>query len=90
MIRAAIGRHLGLRADPELLYLAAILHAAVGIANTREPEIALVRYGAGFDVIGVAPAMCSAQPPAAAAPGEVGPRTLSPSRRAAASPRSMS
>lgn len=95
---AAIGCHLGLRADPELLYLAAILHdiglvapydsegsfeingaraahkllvdegmnpgsaelvheaivlhAAVGIANTREPEIALVHYGAGFDVIG--------------------------------------
>lgn len=94
----AIGRHLGLRADPELLYLGAILHdlglvaahdgrgsfeingalaareflvgegmppgaadmvheaialhASVGIAATREPEIALVHYGSGCDVIG--------------------------------------
>ena len=95
----AIGLHLGVRADPELLYLASVLHdvglvppydregsfelngahaayeflaaqgmeteraelvheaialhAAVGIAGSREPEIALVHYGAGMDVIGL-------------------------------------
>ena len=94
----AIAKHLALRPDPELLYLAAILHdvaltpeydregsfevngadtardfllakelaaeradlvheaialhSAVGIAGSREPEIALVHFGAGVDVIG--------------------------------------
>ena len=94
----AVGKHLGLQPDVELLYLAAILHdiglvpeydrdgsfelngaraareflvnndmataradlvheaialhAAVGIAGSREPEIALMHYGAGVDVIG--------------------------------------
>ena len=94
----AVGRHLNLKPDRELLYLAAILHdlaltpeydvegsfelngaraareflvgeglvgeradlvheaialhSAVGIAGSREPEIALVHYGAGVDVIG--------------------------------------
>jgi cyanamide hydratase family protein with HD domain len=94
----AIGRHLGLEADPELLYLASILHdigltaahdgpdsfelegaraarefllreglneeraarvheaialhAAVGLAGRGAPELALVHYGAGVDVIG--------------------------------------
>jgi len=93
-----IGRHLGWRPDPELLYLGAILHdlglvaandgdgsfevngaraardfllgegmapgaadmvheaialhASVGIAGAREPEIALVHFGSGCDVIG--------------------------------------
>jgi hypothetical protein len=31
---------------------AVALHAAVGIAGRREPEVALVHYGSGFDVIG--------------------------------------
>ena len=94
----AIGRQLGLKPDPELLYLASILHdlaltpdydndgsfeingaraarewlsrhgvddgradlvheaialhTAVGIAGSREPEIALTHFGAGVDVIG--------------------------------------
>jgi cyanamide hydratase family protein with HD domain len=94
----AVGRHMGLRPDHELLYLAAILHdialtppydgdgsfevngaraareflvrhhvpaeradlvheaialhTAVGIAGSREPEIALMHFGAGLDVIG--------------------------------------
>ncbi len=95
---SAIAKHLDLRPDPELLYLASILHdvaltpeydregsfevngadtarefllskeltaeradlvheaialhSAVGIAGNREPEIALVHFGAGVDVIG--------------------------------------
>jgi cyanamide hydratase family protein with HD domain len=94
----AVGRHLGMRWDAELLLLAAVLHdlglapeydgpgsfevegarvardfllrqgmtperaarvheaialhSAVGIAESREPELALVHYGAGLDVIG--------------------------------------
>jgi cyanamide hydratase family protein with HD domain len=94
----AVGRHIGLRPDPELLYLSAILHdlglvpehdhpesfelngaraahdflrregldeeraarvheaialhSAVGIAGSGTPELALVHFGAGLDVIG--------------------------------------
>jgi len=94
----AVGKHLDLAPDRELLYLAAILHdialvpdydgagsfevngartardfltrhrvpedranlvheaialhSAVGIADSREPEIALLHFGAGVDVIG--------------------------------------
>jgi cyanamide hydratase family protein with HD domain len=94
----AVGRHLGIKVDPELLYLASILHdiglttahdgpgsfelngarsahsflldagydaeraarvheaialhAAVGVANHGSPELALVHFGAGVDVIG--------------------------------------
>jgi cyanamide hydratase family protein with HD domain len=95
----ALARHLNLKADMEVFYLASImhdlglvdphdktegsfevvgadaahsfviekgyekekadkvheaiaLHSAVGIAHQREPEIALVHYGAGIDVIG--------------------------------------
>lgn len=94
----AVGKQLGMKPDPELLYLAAILHdialtpdydgdgsfevngaraardwlsqhgvpddradlvheaialhTAVGIADSREPEIALMHFGAGVDVIG--------------------------------------
>ena len=95
----AIGLNLGLAPDPELLYVAAILHdlaltpehegpgsfelhsadaarrflqaqcvpseradlvheaialhTSVGVAGSREPEIALTHFGAGLDVIGV-------------------------------------
>lgn len=35
-----------------LVHEAIALHSAVGIAHKREPEIALVHYGAGIDVIG--------------------------------------
>lgn len=35
-----------------LVHEAIALHSAVGIASKREPEIALVHYGAGIDVIG--------------------------------------
>lgn len=38
------------RAD--MVHEAIALHAAVGIAGSREPEIALMHYGAGVDVIG--------------------------------------
>ncbi|MCB9662295.1 MAG: HD domain-containing protein [Sandaracinaceae bacterium] len=94
----AIGEHLGLRADREVLYVASVLHdlalapghdgpesfelegarkahdialdagmdqtraalvheaialhTSVGIADKREPEVALVHFGAGLDVIG--------------------------------------
>ena len=40
----------GERAD--LVHEAIALHSAVGIAGSREPEIALVHFGAGVDVIG--------------------------------------
>lgn len=36
----------------DLVHEAIALHAAVGIAGSCEPEIALVHYGAGVDVIG--------------------------------------
>lgn len=36
----------------DLVHEAIALHSAVGIAAKREPEIALVHYGAGMDVIG--------------------------------------
>jgi len=36
----------------ELVHEAIALHSAVGIAHLREPEIALVHFGAGVDVIG--------------------------------------
>ncbi len=36
-----------------LVHDAIALHAAVGIAHKREPEVALVHYGAGLDVIGI-------------------------------------
>jgi len=105
---AAIARHLKLKADMEVLYLASImhdlglvdphdkaegsfeivgadaaqdfllkkdmdltkadlvheaiaLHSAVGIADKREPEIALVHFGAGIDVIGFRAEDVSAQ-----------------------------
>lgn len=95
----AIAKHLGIKADPEVFYLSAImhdlglvdphdkaegsfevvgagvahsflleqgvqkeiadrvheaiaLHSAVGIADKKDPETALVHYGAGVDVIG--------------------------------------
>lgn len=35
-----------------LLHEAIALHTSIGIADSREPEIALVHYGAGLDVIG--------------------------------------
>lgn len=36
----------------DLVHEAIALHSAVGIADKREPEIALVHFGAGVDVIG--------------------------------------
>jgi cyanamide hydratase family protein with HD domain len=36
----------------DLVHEAIALHSAVGIAHKREPEIALVHFGAGVDVIG--------------------------------------
>jgi cyanamide hydratase family protein with HD domain len=36
----------------DMVHEAIALHSAVGIAHKREPEIALVHYGAGIDVIG--------------------------------------
>jgi hypothetical protein len=39
------------RAD--LLHDAIALHSSVGIASAREPEIAMVHYGAGVDLFGV-------------------------------------
>lgn len=39
------------RAD--LLHDAIALHSSVGIANAREPEIAMVHYGAGVDLFGM-------------------------------------
>lgn len=36
----------------DLIHEAIALHSAVGIADKREPEIALVHFGAGVDVIG--------------------------------------
>lgn len=36
----------------DLVHEAIALHSAVGIAHKREPEIVLVHYGAGVDVIG--------------------------------------
>lgn len=38
--------------NADLVHEAIALHSAVGIAHKREPEIALVHYGAGVDVIG--------------------------------------
>ena len=38
--------------NANLVHEAIALHSAVGIAHKREPEIALVHYGAGVDVIG--------------------------------------
>lgn len=39
------------RAD--LLHDAVALHSSVGIASSREPEIAMVHYGAGADLFGI-------------------------------------
>ena len=36
----------------DMVHEAIALHSAVGIADEREPEIALVHFGAGIDVIG--------------------------------------
>jgi cyanamide hydratase family protein with HD domain len=36
----------------DMVHEAIALHSAVGIAHEREPEIALVHFGAGIDVIG--------------------------------------
>jgi cyanamide hydratase family protein with HD domain len=36
----------------DMVHEAIALHSAVGIADKREPEIALVHFGAGIDVIG--------------------------------------
>ncbi|MCP4004384.1 MAG: HD domain-containing protein [bacterium] len=36
----------------DLLYDAIALHSSVGIASSREPEIAMVHYGAGADLFG--------------------------------------
>lgn len=36
-----------------LVHDAIALHAAVGIAHCREPEVAMVHYGAGVDVLGM-------------------------------------
>jgi len=36
----------------DLLHDAVALHSSVGIANTREPEVAMVHYGAGADLFG--------------------------------------
>lgn len=36
----------------DLIHEAIALHSSVGIAHKREPEIALLHYGAGVDVIG--------------------------------------
>ncbi len=38
------------RAD--LLHDAVALHSSVGLASTREPEVAIVHYGAGADLLG--------------------------------------
>jgi len=40
-------------AKATLVHEAIALHSAVGIAHKREPEIALLHYGAGADVIGI-------------------------------------
>lgn len=40
-------------ARADLVHEAIALHSSVGIADRREPEIALVHFGAGLDVIGV-------------------------------------
>ena len=45
----------------ELVHEAIALHSAVGLAHKREPEIALVHYGAGIDVIGFRAEDISAQ-----------------------------
>ncbi len=36
-----------------LVHDAIALHSAIGIAHTKEPEVALVHFGAGVDVIGI-------------------------------------
>lgn len=40
-------------ARADLVHDAIALHASVGIAHRREPEVALVHYGAGVDVLGL-------------------------------------
>ncbi len=40
------------RNKADLVHEAIALHSSVGIADKREPEVALVHYGAGVDVIG--------------------------------------
>ncbi|NKB38630.1 MAG: HD domain-containing protein [Gammaproteobacteria bacterium] len=45
----------------DLVHEAIALHSAVGIANKLEPEIQLVHYGAGIDVIGFRSEDVSAQ-----------------------------
>ncbi len=40
------------RERADLVHEAIALHSAVGIAGSREPEIALLHFGAGVDVIG--------------------------------------
>lgn len=44
----------GLSAErTDILHDAVALHSSVGIAHKREPEIALVHYGAGLDLMGM-------------------------------------
>lgn len=44
----------GLRADrADLLHDAIALHSSVCIANLREPEVSMVHYGAGCDLLGI-------------------------------------
>lgn len=40
-------------ARADLVHEAVALHSAVGLAHRREPEVAMVHYGAGVDVIGI-------------------------------------
>jgi hypothetical protein len=41
------------RARADLVHDAIALHASVGLAHRREPEVAMVHYGAGVDVLGI-------------------------------------
>ena len=41
------------RERADLVHEAIALHSAVGIAHAKDPEIALVHFGAGVDVIGI-------------------------------------
>jgi hypothetical protein len=41
------------RRRADLLHDAIALHSSVGIAHRREPEVAMVHYGAGVDVLGM-------------------------------------
>ncbi|MCP4933211.1 MAG: hypothetical protein GY927_03180 [bacterium] len=42
-----------LKSKCELVHDAIALHSSAGIANKREPEVAIVHYGAGLDLLGL-------------------------------------